>query len=1642
MNRKRILAWLLALAMIIGMFPTSAFADDEAAVTQETAAVAEASADDFAALPEIEEAADDSIVPDTEAPQQEEAAAVSDQGEAAEEAAVVSDQEEAAEEAAAAEATEPEEENVDKTPAIEAETNDSETAKEEAAETPAVKAGEGAAEESDASVVLEDGTYKANGLSTAVLSMYHFDAETARVVIKGDAAWLITSIDGAKEASTLNRFNGMAYGKQTEILDPSDETNHTLVEGTAVANVIEIYGDDGETVVGRTFVLSVPKSIFEQGSDIYYMIKYRAGYSDTHDGDWYKATGGDYYLTGYTLEKVSDSTELPGEEEQPIEPEIIELTITNNTGMFKAVTATAIENEDGSATLTFALSGTGYKWLYKGTYEEALAANAEIESGIDSATPSAKLLQGILNEDGMLEFTMQIKADELDNVVPVVAISESYYNNYKKGQNTQERAYYPRQFNLDLTEATLITGDYDNTLEFALTSEVADFQAATPVSVHIVGGPNSNNYKVELTLVMDDATYDSVTYPSVVNGAVATATAELADGKFAISMLNAPNKPAFQDKTPLTFMFHVAESAPYEEAGTDVERTVTFDQVARTITVAGEALTPKTAPAYAEGLYILRTKLIGAADNNKYAGQEFSMFKISRGGGSDTKDPIAVVDESGKIMLTIRSSKTTYPWLFLNTRYDANNPAGDFTNATKVGGTEVKADDGTSVHEFSFEVDPAWIGSQIDAAIAKVESPTTANDWSKYTWVITFGELVKYDPAVEETIDAITALPTPADVVVTDEDQIEAARALYDALTDEQKALVTNYDKLVSVEEAFAALEGATEETLALIERINGLPASYLDVTDANTAETAEVRASYDALDAAQKAYVDNYTKLVRAEACIKFLEKYTYNFCDIADLGVQSDYVVGTTAGNGSTFFGVVWIMPCEYNYLVSKTPGESSRALTDADSEDPGKLYQAQVNVGNSQYGYKYSYAFAYRDPNTGVITESDEIITLMLPSTLNALDTGTYSVKAIQDPESKMRKYENVSITSTGKVMTATFTMPNTSYDKIYLGSAEAAAADADGAIPASGTGPSSGSTGEGNIFTIPVASMYRQMYISYHLASKDTWTRELVEFVMPDDVQVVVSAIDDLKLRVYFNVTAEQREAVNAAKVLYDALDENGKALIANSNGDTLLRVVEMFAAADEVTPLLEALPAADEFTADHINQLVAAKLAFDSMGKKCSGNLQNSQVEKLIDQALRDKLDADLLKLATMTADAITVLPEPENVTKNDADAVAAARGLLDKLVHSNDNCSNAWISGFLVRGLTKAEAEIVTEEIQNKLEACEAVLPEKIKVKIDLLGQVKKNTLNKVLFDFEVSAAEGSKLGYEKPDRFKYEVTMMDAAVALHREIYGKAFEENPTAYLKISSAGTCTLIFGEATYMNGFHVNDVCPEYPDKPGIGSLWNDTPLKDGDNVRIFKVNGEDYGIWESYLIFDKGAYTAHEGDSVEVTVTGDLTFGTMMGMDADVTKIEDAVVYAVTDYTDPVNTKVAQAVSDEDGIAEFKNLPAGEYHLVVGEYENDYEEDCFSTPYATLTVSAHEWTETVTPATFEENGSRVSTCSVCGTTTTEVLKKYGFTVTVDGEEVPAEDITIAPNGYDASYADWQTGEKVENFIPLATVKLPA
>ena len=109
--------------------------------------------------------------------------------------------------------------------------------------------------------------------------------------------------------------------------------------------------------------------------------------------------------------------------------------------------------------------------------------------------------------------------------------------------------------------------------------------------------------------------------------------------------------------------------------------------------------------------------------------------------------------------------------------------------------------------------------------------------------------------AVKELIDAI------GEVTLESGDAIKAARAAYDTLTDTQKELVKNYEKLTAAEEAYTALVDA-----AAAKAVDDLIDAIGEVTADSGDAIKAARAAYDALTDTQKELVKNYEKLLAAE--------------------------------------------------------------------------------------------------------------------------------------------------------------------------------------------------------------------------------------------------------------------------------------------------------------------------------------------------------------------------------------------------------------------------------------------------------------------------------------------------------------------------------------------------------------------------------------------------------------------------------------------------------------------------------------------------------------------------------------------------------------------------------------------------------
>lgn len=235
----------------------------------------------------------------------------------------------------------------------------------------------------------------------------------------------------------------------------------------------------------------------------------------------------------------------------------VSLTVTNKTVMFN-VTDAVLDNDK----LIVTLHGTGYHYLYKGTYEEA----------VENGDNRDKWIAGD-NSSGKWQFTIPVAKGE--TFVPIVAISHSYLTKYEQGKNSLERAFYPRQAVIDQNAATLVTGDYDHTKNLTVTNNVKMFKVDT-ASLETIGGPNSNNYKEILHLTMGSTSFDKVFIGSAVDAAAAETTTDITDQKADLTVkANAMGGEATVDylEKEVIFSFHSVKNDSWYERVFNVNKT-------------------------------------------------------------------------------------------------------------------------------------------------------------------------------------------------------------------------------------------------------------------------------------------------------------------------------------------------------------------------------------------------------------------------------------------------------------------------------------------------------------------------------------------------------------------------------------------------------------------------------------------------------------------------------------------------------------------------------------------------------------------------------------------------------------------------------------------------------------------------------------------------------------------------------------------------------------------------------------------------------------------------------------------------------------------------------------------------------------
>ena len=335
----------------------------------------------------------------------------------------------------------------------------------------------------------KDTTYKVTFTKTEkVVKEFAYSGDSVNFInIDGEGFGMFTPQDGTTAVidgdnvvihyvpKNKTVYNGIYYGKAADANDHPES-----IEKNVTAN------DDG------SFDITLPKT--------------QCGYAwpaapiKASDG---KSTAGQYYLAIPAEEKLSEETPAnPGTDpgtnpgttpgsDTPAD-KTVELTVDNQVKMFKVIDAKLVTKE-GETTLEVTLNGSGYHYLYKGTYDDAAKVGYK----------PAKWIEGELNKDS--KYVFSIPVDEDETYIPIVSISQTYVDKHVAGECKITRAFFPRQFTLDAKKKTLLVEDYSYTQSLKVSNKTGlDISKA---SMTTVGGPNSNDYASTLKLSMKSDTY-------------------------------------------------------------------------------------------------------------------------------------------------------------------------------------------------------------------------------------------------------------------------------------------------------------------------------------------------------------------------------------------------------------------------------------------------------------------------------------------------------------------------------------------------------------------------------------------------------------------------------------------------------------------------------------------------------------------------------------------------------------------------------------------------------------------------------------------------------------------------------------------------------------------------------------------------------------------------------------------------------------------------------------------------------------------------------------------------------------------------------------------------------------------------------
>lgn len=164
----------------------------------------------------------------------------------------------------------------------------------------------------------------------------------------------------------------------------------------------------------------------------------------------------------------------------------------------------------------------------------------------------------------------------------------------------------------------------------------------------------------------------------------------------------------------------------------------------------------------------------------------------------------------------------------------------------------------------------------------------------------------------------------------------------------------------------------------------------------------------------------------------------------------------------------------------------------------------------------------------------------------------------------------------------------------------------------------------------------------------------------------------------------------------------------------------------------------------------------------------------------------------------------------------------------------------------------------------------------------------------------------------------------MDVLYAIHKELYGTDFENDPGRYLAVDNTGKINTIFKAQNPNVSYLIND---KYPmDASGNMTAAHNSVVNTGDQFSIF-VYADTTGWTDKYLFFQDVPSSVEAGKDFAVTLK-------TYGYDSNWNTVELLVAGSTLTLENKATGEKTQAVTDENGSAVIKAEKAGAYRLYV------------------------------------------------------------------------------------------------------------